>query len=299
MSVNKETYKYKIGISYEIYADVFRTSTHNLPSPAIFWIHGGALIAGSRTSINSEQLDRYLSSGYTVVSIDYRLAPETKLESIIEDIRDAYRWIRESGPDLFYINPDCLAVIGHSAGGYLSLMTGFCVSPRPKALVSFYGYGDIISDWYTKPDLFYCQQPRVSQVEAYKAIGDRVLSEGSENRGLFYIYCRQQGLWPKEVSGHDPEAEASFFLPYCPIYNLSANYPPTLLLHGEKDTDVPYQQSIMMAKALDRFGVENHLITIPGGRHGFDEDIDNPIVQYALDAVISFLESHLTLLSAN
>ena len=52
-----------------------------------------------------------------VVSIDYRLAPETKLPAIVEDVQDACRWVRERGPKLFRIAPERLAVMGGSAGG--------------------------------------------------------------------------------------------------------------------------------------------------------------------------------------
>ena len=75
-------------------------------TPVLIWIHGGALIMGHRQNINRAQLDRYLNAGYTVVSIDYRLAPETKLKEILDDIQDANRWVRQRGPDLFRIDPD-------------------------------------------------------------------------------------------------------------------------------------------------------------------------------------------------
>ena len=72
-----------------------------------------------------------------LVSIDYRLAPEVKLPAIIEDLKDAFTWIREKGPPLFHANPEKLVVSGGSAGGYLALMSGICVEPRPTALVAY------------------------------------------------------------------------------------------------------------------------------------------------------------------
>ncbi len=290
----KETHTFKVVENLAIQADVYRPPGNSV-RPALVWIHGGALIMGHRGGIAAEQLELYVNNGYAVVSIDYRLAPEVKLKAIIEDLQDAYRWVREKGPKLFAIDPNRIGVIGHSAGGYLTLMAGFCVRPRPKALVSFYGYGDIAGAWYSRPDAFYSKQPAVTKEEAYQAVGGAVLSgaRGPNNRPRFYLYCRQQGLWPKEVAGHDPDTEPRAFDPFCPLRNVTAEYPPTLLLHGDKDTDVPYEQSVMMAEKLARSGVKNELITIPGGGHGFDRRYPEPEIAKALDRVLAFLRQHL------
>ena len=55
-----------------------------------------------------------------------------------------------------------------SAGGYLTLMSGSCVEPAPRAL-SYYGYGDITAPWYSRPEPFYVKQPAVPKDEAYAA----------------------------------------------------------------------------------------------------------------------------------
>ena len=295
--MDKQTYVYKIVGDCEIQADVYQIPDDAV-HPVIVWIHGGALITGHRGGINPEQLDMYLSAGYTVVSIDYRLAPETKLKAIIQDLQDAFRWVREKGPELFNVDPDRMAMIGHSAGGYLTLMAGFCVEPRPSALISFYGYGGIAGDWYSRPDPFYCQQPPVSKTEAYEVVGGKPISNdsGQNERGRFYLYCRQHGLWPKEVTGHDPDSEPDAFNPFCPIRNVTVEYSPTLLLHGDVDTDVPYEQSVMMADELARVGVEHEFITITNGGHGFDgAGTKDPMVANAFEQVMTFLKRHVIL----
>ena len=71
------------------------------------------------------------------------------------------------------------------------------------------------------------------------------------------------------------------------------DFPATLLLHGDADTDVPYEQSVQMALALAEQGVEHRMITIPGGGHGFDGDSQNPAVRKIFSDVISFLDAHL------
>jgi acetyl esterase/lipase len=292
--MRKETHVYKTVLGCQVHADVYRAAVP-APTPTVVWIHGGCLMYGSREAINPVHLEAYLASGWTVVAIDYRLAPETLLPAIVEDLRDALRWVRERGPAMYGMDAGRIAVVGHSAGGYLSLMAGCCVEPRPQAIVSFYGYGDIVGDWYSKPDPFYCQQPAVTREQAYAAIGQAPISvpRGPRAESPIYLYCRQNGLWPNVVGGHDPQREPEFFAPYCPVQNVEPDYPPTLLLHGDQDTDVPYQQSVMMAKELSRRGIENRLITIRGGPHGFDWDGDDSQAQAAFDVVLSFLKEHL------
>jgi acetyl esterase/lipase len=291
----RQTHIYKTAGGCKIHLTSYRLPGEEV-RPVLLWIHGGALMTGHRTNIDEEQLKRYLAAGVVVVSIDYRLAPETKIKGIIEDLRDADRWIRNKGPRLLKIDPSRLAVVGHSAGGYLTLMSGFCLNRRPKALVVFYGYGDIAGEWYSRPSQFYCtNSPLVSKEEAYQAVDGPPLSEGSNNRGLFYLYCRQQGLWPKEVTGYDPDKVPRAYYPYCPVRNVTKDYPPTMLLHGDMDTDVPYQQSVLMAEALEQHQVEHQFITISKGGHGFDQrngGLKDPANAERFQQVIDFLKRH-------
>ena len=290
----KKTFTYKTVDGLAIRADVYRPDDA-APHPVVVWIHGGALIMGHRGGLPSEQLRRYLEAGFAVVSIDYRLAPEVKLPAILDDVRDAFRWVRERGPARFHADAGRIALVGHSAGGYLALTGGYRLRPRPRAIVSFYGYGDIAGEWYSRPDPHYSKQPPVPREEAYTAVGGPARSEvsGPNQRGRFYLYLRQQGLWPKEVTGRDPDREPRAFDPWCPARNVTSDYSPTLLLHGDQDTDVPFAQSEQIAAELARHGVPHELIRIPGGGHGFDRNLDNPGVAATFDRALEFLREHL------
>jgi acetyl esterase/lipase len=286
------TFTYKTAAGCEIRADVYGAASPSATKPALLWIHGGALIFGNRKGATRPFHAGLLQLGYVVVSIDYRLAPETKLPAIIEDVQDGYRWMREQSAR-FGIDRDRIAIGGGSAGGYLTQMTGFCVEPRPRALISYFGYGDIIGPWYSEPDEFYRRQPPVSKEEAYAAVGSTALSDPPQDNGRarFYLYCRQNGLWPKEVTGHDPHTDRKWFDRYCPVRNVTARYPPTLLIHGTNDTDVPYSLSQDMDAKLSQARVEHEFITVQGAGHGLSGAKPEEVTQVA-DHAVQFVKAH-------
>jgi acetyl esterase/lipase len=267
VEVRRATFTYKRVGDCAIKANVIRAATQD-KLPVAVWIHGGALIMGDRHGIDGTLCDELVNAGYVVVSIDYRLAPETKLPGILEDVRDAFAWIRAEGAKEF----------------------GARTEPRPAALVSFWGYGDIAGDWYARPDEFYRRQPLVAEAEARAAVGKTAIAEppAGSSRGRFYLYCRQNGLWPREVAGHDPGAEPKAFDRFCPVRNGSPQYPPTMLIHGTKDTDVPHEQSVLMDAALARQGVPHEFISVAGGGHGLG-NIDRATVARIYRKAIAFV----------
>ena len=292
-----KTYVYKQVGDLKIEADVYR-SDDTRTRPVLVWLHGGALIHGDRKGIPRDLRELCSTEGYCLVSADYRLAPETKLPLIIEDLRDFIRWVSDKGPALFQADAGKVVVSGGSAGGYLTMMAGLC-EPRPKALVSYYGYGDVDGPWYTQPSEFYRKsRPLVSKEKAYGEMGMDLSGKplarpaAQQNRGQFYLYLRQNGLWTKEVSGIDPAAEPRKLDAYCPVRNVTAKYPPILMLHGTADTDVPYQESADMAEALKKCGGRHELITLTGAGHGLIGG-DPKLVEKANARAREFIKEYL------
>ncbi len=290
----RQSYVYKTAGGCAIRAEVYR-KPDSVVRPAIMWLHGGALIFGHRGNLTEEQLRRYLGAGFAVVSVDYRLAPETKLADIASDLKDAYAWIRRDGPKLFGIDPNRIGVVGHSAGGYLALLAGFQCEPRPRVLVSFYGYGDIAAEWCRTPSAHHLATKPVPPKDAYGKVGTRGVIAGTpfaHQRFTYYLYLRQHALWTKEVSGYDASDVDSLRM-LCPARNVTEKYPPTLLIHGDADTDVPFSQSEQMAAELERRGVKHELLRLPGRPHAFDGNGEDPLVSRTLDRAIAFLSEQL------
>src|SRR5262245_46314059 len=267
----KTTVVYKEVGPLGIKADVYHYGDDKV-RPVVVSLHGGALIMGHRESFSGPVRNFALTNGYVVVSLDYRLAPETKLPAIIGDIEDAFRWLRREGPKRFHIDPDRIAVTGGSAGGYLTLVTGHRVRPPPRVLLAYFGYGDLIGDWYATPSPHPRHNPRkISAQEAWQQVSGPAVSDARERKGdggIFYNFCRQNGQWPKAVSGWDAHAESKKFGPSMTVRNVTAAYPPTGLIHGTADTDVPFEQSQLMAKEFQKHGVAFQFHEIAGAEHG-------------------------------
>ena len=283
-------YEYKRVNDCSIKCDVYPGVTG---APVAVYIHGGGLIFGGRGDLPAATVEPFMKEGYWVVSIDYRLAPETKLPQIVEDVRDALDWVRMNRRKEFDYDADRMVVIGGSAGGYLTLMAG-TFDKKPRALVSLYGYGNILGDWYRNPSPHYCKEPLVSLMDAQKAIKNIELSEvNTAERFPIYLRSRQNGTWVGMVSGYDMLTEMEKIESYCPILNIAKDYPPTMLLHGDKDTDVPYEQSVDMYNALRAHGLTAELITYPGGDHAFDWNKNDPIVSDMANKALTFVKAHI------
>lgn len=289
------THIYKRAGTHEIRADVYAPSGQTA-RPVIVWIHGGALINGHRAGLSAPVKRWARDANYALVSIDYRLAPETQLPAIISDVEDAMAWVHRDGPKLFRADPARIAVAGGSAGGYLTLVTGYRARPRPKALLSLWGYGDLVGDWYSTPSPHARHhQSKRTREEAYQQVSGPVVSDSRDRKGdggAFYQYCRQQGSWPRAVSGWDPRAEAAKFHPYMPLKNVTRAFPPTVMIHGTRDTDVPHEQSVLMAAEFRQHGVKHELISVRDAEHGLP-DGDKAEVEAAYRRAFAFMDAAL------
>lgn len=267
----KTTYVYKQVEDLQIKADVYQVKD-DVIRPVVVFIHGGALMTGVRDRVpmlNSKEA--LFASGYDIISIDYRLAPETKLPEIIADVEDFFKWLQKVGPAELGVDTSRVAVAGGSAGGYLALSTGYRVNPRPTVIVSQFGYGDLVGPWLAEPS----PHPRHNQPEDkmseedFKAIPFwPPVSNNDERHGEiwgFYRICRKRGLWPLMVAGWDPLKEPGKFYPYLPVKNVTPDFPPTLLIHGTEDTDVPHLQSELMEKEFIKHNVPYQFFSLEGG----------------------------------
>jgi len=94
--------------------------------------------------------------GYAFVSADYRLAPQVGVQDVLEDVLDCIAFIRtelatHGGPDVLDTNR--IAVSGSSAGGYLAILAGLYVEPKPKVILGIYPITDPLGGFFTTSQL--------------------------------------------------------------------------------------------------------------------------------------------------
>lgn len=291
----KTTHVYKTVGDVKIEADVYRPEGTEV-RPVVVWLHGGALIVGSRSQVPGQILELCTRERFVLLSFDYRLAPEVKLPEIAADLQDAFRWLREDGPKLYGADPDRIVVTGGSAGGFLTMLSGAIVTPRPTALVAYWGYGDIDGEW-TRTQSSHHGAP-VPRDEALAAVGKRVLTNTDDpaegkSRGGYYRHLRQTGGWSFGVTGIDAVKQPGELNRFCPVKLITRDYPPILMIHGTEDTDVPFACSANMARELTTHGVRHELLTIEGAEHGL-RDGDPEKIAKANARSLEFILENLT-----
>jgi acetyl esterase/lipase len=119
-------------ISVRIYRPVDATGT----LPGVYFIHGGGMVLGNIEGENAVAEEICEQVGAVVVSVEYRLAPETPYPAPVEDCYAGLLWMAAHATELGF-DPDRLAVYGGSAGGGLTIATVMLARDRGGPAIKF------------------------------------------------------------------------------------------------------------------------------------------------------------------
>lgn len=218
------------------------------PLPVIAFIHGGAWLGGDKRG-GAAWVRPYVASGeYAGVSIGYRLSQHAQWPAQIHDCKAAIRWIRAHAAEQ-NLDPERIGVIGPSAGGHLVAMLG--TSGGVKDVEGDLGkYTDQSSDVSCVVDYF--GPSDFLTIADYPSNIDHA-SAGSPESRLIGGRIQDKQDAARHVS---------------PVTYVSKDDPPFLIVHGNEDMTVPYNQSVRLRDALRKAGVEVALISVEGGGHG-------------------------------
>jgi len=249
------------GPSPEEKADLYLLPGGN--HPAVVFIHGGGWTAGDKSGYEGYYAKKYGNSGFSVISINYRLAkagdPSTQWPAQLQDVQLAMRWIRQFAP-YWGIDPNRICAFGDSAGGHLAMFLGLLKASRPgdrsSSYAAFSPAANCVVSMFGPTDLTDPQELTV--LDGAQLFGGKT-------------YAQAPALY----------ADAS------PIRYVTPQTAPTLLIQGYWDTIVFPMQAVNYANKLLASGVGTLVIPFYGG-HWFQyltpssqkETIDNQALQW-------------------
>lgn len=217
----------------DVYLPANRTTTG---TKVLVLIHGGAWSTGDKTDFNEyipvfkERLPEY-----AIININYRLAqlPSTHVFPTQEDdVKAAFNAIVSKATE-YRFNKDKLAVLGASAGAHLALLQSYKNStPQVKAVVDMFGPTDMVA--------------------LYNGLTTTIEQ--------FAI---------RSLLGGTPSTNPAMYQASSPFNFVSAQSPPTLILHGGADPLVPLAQSTLLKTKLESLNVPVQLYIYPDEGHGW------------------------------
>ena len=192
---------------------------------------------------------RLADAGYTVFTINHRAAPRFQFPAQLDDVQRAVRFIRHNAAQ-YGIDPNRIGGVGGSSGAHLISLVGMLGSP---------GISDDADPINREPATLQCLVVRATPTDM------KGMSHFTEGRGFPNVVSFLGLALPINDKSNEKLFAAS-----SPISHVSGSAPPVLLIHGDVDRTVPYQQSVAMEAALRAVNVPVTLLRIPGGDHGAD-----------------------------
>lgn len=236
--------------------DVFLPAgRNNSNTKVIILIHGGAWTQGDKTDFSTyvDTLKKRLP-GYAIFNINYRLATGTAnfFPSQENDIKSALDFIYTKRNE--YLISDKFVLLGASAGGHLALLQAYKYSNpvKIKAVVDFFGPTEL-TDMYNNPP-----NPLIP-------------------------------LLLTQVIGGTPSTQSSLYQQSSPMSFLTAQCPPTIILHGGTDIVVSPTQSVMLYTRLQLLGISSQYVFYPAESHGWT---GAPLAD-SFDKITAFLMAHV------
>jgi acetyl esterase/lipase len=240
--------------------DVFTPKKHANGAAVIFVVSGGWF--SNHDNIRVPLFAEFLRRGYTVFTVVHGSQPRYTIPDVLEDMHRAVRYIRYHAKE-FHIDPDRIGIAGGSAGGHLSLMQGTAgkegdpsardpvdrVSSRVQAVACFFPPTDFLN---------YGEKGKVAlgrgTLEGFKAPFDfQEFDRITRSFNLVLDEGRRREIG-KRIS---------------PVYHVSKDSAPALVIHGDADKLVPFQQGEIIIARLKEAGVPAKLVVKKGAAHGW------------------------------
>ncbi len=252
----------------ELPLDLYLPPDTSSAVPVVIWVHGGGWRGGSKG--NGGRALNMTKRGFAVVDVEYRLSGEALFPAQIEDCKIAVRWVRANAKK-YNLDPDRIGAWGSSAGGHLVAMMGLTHDENVFETDDHSQYSSqvqVICNWFGPTDFL--------RMNDFEGRIDHDAADSPESR-----------LIGGPIQDNKEKVAAAN-----PITYVSKNDPPMLIMHGEKDQSVPYNQSELLYAAMQKVGLDVTLYKVVNADHGFrNATQDDAASLFEMSA--QFLEKHL------
>ena len=220
------------GGDLELKLDIYRPPKGKEKRMATIHFHGGGFTGGSKDTLN-DRIRPYAALGYTAIAAQYRLAGQAGFPALVHDAKAAIRWVRANAKNL-NIEPNRIAVVGYSAGGYHALFTA--------------GTGD---------------RPEWEGTGGNAGVSTKVAICLA-----YYPATNVPGnMMPAASTDEDRRAANA-------TTHIVAGFPPTAIFHGFKDTTIPIDSSLRLVQQFRDVNVPVEFHGIEGAPHVFDSNAE-------------------------
>lgn len=189
-----------------------------------------------------------LQGGFTVFVVRHGSSPRFRVPEMVKDMNRSVRFVRSIAAD-YGVNPDSLGITSGSSGGHLSLMaamTGDDGNPDARDPIDrFSSRVQCVVAWFPPTDMVNWGSPK-----GYNLV-KLVRPE---------LFTRMFG----EITDLENQLKA-----ISPLYFVTGQAPPLLLIHGDSDKTVPLQQSKVLQAKYEELERPVKLVVEPGGGHSY------------------------------
>jgi acetyl esterase/lipase len=233
-------------------------------APTLVYVHGGGWIVGYRRYQGLPLMRHLASLGWVCFSVDYRLSPRATFPDPIVDVKRAIAWVRAHAAE-YGADPDFIVVAGNSAGAQLAALAA--LTPNDPAFQP--GFEDA--------------DTRVDACVGFYGIYDFEDRHGHWPHGGFARFAERTLFKAKRAERPELFAKTS------PIARVHRDAPPFLLVHGDRDTLAPTDESRRFAEAL-RVASDAPVVyvEIEDAQHAF-EVFASPRAAHAVHGTTRFL----------
>ena len=265
--------------------DVF-TPKENANGAAVIWVVSGGWISAHQTIAPQHAfapINELIKRGYTVFAVVHGSQPKFTIPEILEDMHRAVRYIRHHA-DEYKIDPERIGITGGSAGGHLSLMQGTAGKPgNPEAK-------DSVDRESSRVQAVACFFPPTDFLN-YGKPGENGLGRGILQAFhppfAFEIFDPKGAVAGAYVPVTDEKEILEIGKQISPITHVTSDDAPSLLIHGDKDRLVPYQQAEIIVEKFKEANGPTRLVTKEGADHGW-ANLGNDMV-----TIVDWFDEHL------